>query len=83
MGYRGTMYLVRFRRRDGHWVEYRTCDRHEAERMAERFGANIDAPDEAPGAAWDPETTGHEGAGSPVEAPLPRQREHVAPDRQG
>jgi hypothetical protein len=34
MGNRGIVYLVRAQRRDGRWIDYRTCDQAEAARLA-------------------------------------------------
>jgi hypothetical protein len=41
MGTRGTVYLVEARRTDGGWIHYRTCDRREATRFADRFGVTV------------------------------------------
>jgi hypothetical protein len=38
---RGTVYLVAARRGDGGWIYYRTCDRHEAQALAERLGVAV------------------------------------------
>lgn len=38
MGTRGLVYVVTARRSDGGWIHYRTCDRHEAAMLAQRFG---------------------------------------------
>lgn len=41
MATRGLVYLVRARRADNGWITYRTCDRHEAARVAHRLGATV------------------------------------------
>jgi hypothetical protein len=41
MSTRGTVYLVAARRGDGGWIYYRTCDRHEAQILADRLGAIV------------------------------------------
>ncbi|HEY6797234.1 MAG TPA: hypothetical protein VI248_21380 [Kineosporiaceae bacterium] len=41
MSTRGMVYLVAARRGDGAWIYYRTCDRHEAQVLAERLGVTV------------------------------------------
>jgi hypothetical protein len=41
MSTRGVVYLVAARRGDGGWIYYRTCDRHEAQTLAERLGVTV------------------------------------------
>jgi hypothetical protein len=41
MGTRGMVYVVRARRSDDAWITYRTCDRHEAERIARHLGTGV------------------------------------------
>ena len=38
---RGMVYLVRARRSDGVWINYRTCDRQEAKFVADVFGVTV------------------------------------------
>jgi|NGEPerStandDraft_6_1074524.scaffolds.fasta_scaffold81817_1 hypothetical protein len=38
---RGMVYLVRARRSDGVWINYRTCDQHEAKLVADAFGVAV------------------------------------------
>ena len=41
MGNRGILYLVRAQRRDGEWINYRTCDRLEAVRLAAQLHVEV------------------------------------------
>jgi hypothetical protein len=41
MDIRGTVYVVHARRRDGGWIDFRTCDRLEATRVAARLAAGV------------------------------------------
>lgn len=41
MGSRGMVYVVRAQRRDGEWIDYRTCDRLEANRVATRLNVGV------------------------------------------
>jgi hypothetical protein len=38
---RGMVYLVRARRSDGLWINYRTCDQREAKLVADAFGVAV------------------------------------------
>jgi hypothetical protein len=38
---RGMVYLVRARRSDGLWINYRTCDQCEARLVADVFGVAV------------------------------------------
>jgi hypothetical protein len=38
---RGMVYLVRARRSDGVWINYRTCDQQEAKLVADVFGVAV------------------------------------------
>jgi hypothetical protein len=38
---RGLVYLVHVQRRDGRWIHYRTCDVHEAHRVAAALGVEV------------------------------------------
>jgi len=41
MSTRGMMYVVNALRPDGGWIQFRTCDRSEAERMAASLGVSV------------------------------------------
>jgi hypothetical protein len=41
MGTRGLVYVVRAQRSDESWINFRTCDRREADAMAGRLGAAV------------------------------------------
>lgn len=41
MGTRGTVYLVHAHRHDGGWIDFRTCDRLEAMRLAARLSVDV------------------------------------------
>ena len=41
MGTRGIVFVVRAPRRDGGWIDFRTCDHVEASRLATRFGTDV------------------------------------------
>ncbi|HEX2807401.1 MAG TPA: hypothetical protein VHN80_14645 [Kineosporiaceae bacterium] len=41
MDTRGMIYVVRARRSDNGWINFRTCDRQEARRMAGRLGVPV------------------------------------------
>jgi hypothetical protein len=45
---RGTVYLVAARRGDGGWIYYRTCDRHEAQALADRLGVTVSVEEHRP-----------------------------------
>jgi len=38
---RGIMYLVNARRPDGGWIYFRTCDRNEAQHLADVLGVTV------------------------------------------
>lgn len=42
---RGLMYLVHTQRRDGEWIHFRTCDEHEARRIAAALGGEVELVD--------------------------------------
>jgi hypothetical protein len=38
---RGIVYLVHAQRRDGRWIHFRTCDRREAQTLADALGVYV------------------------------------------
>ncbi|MDQ1287843.1 MAG: hypothetical protein QG622_1408 [Actinomycetota bacterium] len=42
---RGLMYLVRTQRRDGQWIDFRTCDELEARKIAVTLGGTVEIID--------------------------------------
>jgi hypothetical protein len=46
MATRGMVYLVHARRRDGRWIHFRTCDRVEAQALADALGVPVVLADE-------------------------------------